>query len=261
MAKSSIEWTDMVWNPVTGCRKVSAGCKNCYAERIANRFWGERKFTDVMVHPERLDQPLRWKKPRKVFVNSMSDLFHEDVDSTFRSRVWYTMYKANWHTFIILTKRAEEMREWCAEMTTGGVLPNVWLGVSVENQQTADERIPLLLQTPAVVRFVSCEPLLESVDISDWLSERYGCGGEGAHSECTECYWQLNTIDMVIAGCESGPGARPVPRDAFRGLRDQCTAAGIPFFLKQMVINGKLTKLPALDGQVWAQFPETNPCL
>lgn len=182
---TKIQWTDETWNPVTGCTKVSQGCKHCYAERVFPRAYAKtgRCFTDVRTHPERLDQPLRWKKPRRVFVNSMSDLFHEDVPDEFIDKVWEIMANAPDHTFQILTKRPARMLAW-----TGGVdagkwpmwllpwpLPNVWLGVSVEDQATADERIPPLLRTAAAVRFISLEPCLGPVDLSKWLV------GERAH--------------------------------------------------------------------------------
>ncbi len=162
MGKTKIEWCDEVWNPVTGCTKVSEGCRNCYAERIAKRFWGERPFSAVQCHADRLDAPLHWRKPHRVFVNSMSDLFHPDVPDRFIGWVFSRMGMAKNHTFMSLTKRPERMKDFLRGLPA---LKNVWLGVSVENQQTADERIPLLLETPAAVRFVSIEPMLGPVDI------------------------------------------------------------------------------------------------
>ena len=227
---SRIEWTQETWNPVTGCTKVSPGCEHCYAERFSERFRGvpghpyEMGF-DLTLRPERLDQPLRWKMPRRVFVNSMSDLFHEDVPDEFIDRVFVVMSITRRHTFQVLTKRAERMRDYCSSPATVGRivtdslelldgidddvshhhahfsaitdglrcirLPNVWLGVSVEDQKRADERIPLLLDTPAAVRFVSAEPLLGPIDFGRTLNE----------------------IDWVIVGGESGPGARPMNPD------------------------------------------------
>lgn len=205
MSPSAIEWTDETWNPVTGCTKVSEGCRHCYAETVARRFWptqypptartialtkegpvygpGPRRFTDVLCHVSRLAQPLKWRKPRRVFVNSMSDLFHPDVHRDFVLRVWLTMAQAQQHTFQILTKRPERMNvlvgDWLRPAMTLAdgprlnaplwPLPNVWLGVSVEDQAAADERIPLLLQTPAALRFVSCEPLLGPVNLQGRL--------------------------------------------------------------------------------------------
>ena len=203
--RTTIEWTDATWNVVTGCSKVSPGCKNCYAEAVANRFWAkqyppipsvvngepdgrDRRFTDVQCHPDRLEQPLHWRKPQRIFVNSMSDLFHEDVPDEFIFQVFGVMFLAKQHTFQILTKRAERMLDcclraakdptsyiwaWASELQQGSVdvpqtitfpLSNVHLGVSVENQKYADERIPKLLQTPAAKRFVSYEPALGPIN-------------------------------------------------------------------------------------------------
>jgi len=231
MSASKIEWTDETWNVCTGCTKVSDGCKHCYVERIWPRLAGNpkhvchgRKFTDIQRHPERLDQPLHWKRKRMVFVNSMSDLFHEDVSFEFIDEVFAIMAMCQQHTFQILTKRPERMREYTTSERIINVkwpLPNVWLGVSIEDQQTADERIPLLLQTPAAVRFVSAEPLLGLVDLC------YSAFN-GADSLQT-----MRGIDWVIVGGESGPKARPMNPQWARDLRDQCKAAGVPFFFKQ----------------------------
>ncbi len=201
VTKSKIEWTDEVWNPVTGCTKVSQGCKNCYAKRLhdmRHKAYVEGKrlpvqyampFDVVQIHPERLEDPLHWKKPQRVFVNSMSDLFHPGVPDEFIGRVWSRMLECPRHTFMILTKRPAEMAdvvhrlvEECKRKELRNA-DNIWLGVSVENQQAADERIPLLLQTPAAVRFVSCEPMLGAVDLSPWLEERRGCLGERANKD------------------------------------------------------------------------------
>lgn len=227
-AVSKIEWTDSTWSPVTGCTKVSEGCDHCYAETIAHRFAGTKAYPngfDVTLRPERLDQPLRWKRPRKVFVNSMSDLFHEDVPDDYIARVFAVMALAPQHTFQVLTKRPGRMRSLLSSedfksavfLATEGrfegyfpwPLPNVWLGTSVENQKWADVRIPLLLDTPTAVRFLSCEPLLGPVELSPWL------------------------LDWVICGGESGPGARPMHPDWARSLRDQCQATTVPFHFKQ----------------------------
>ena len=271
---TKIEWADAIWNPVTGCTKVSAGCTNCYAERQAKRFAGrfgypaEHPFA-VTLHAERLDEPLRWRKPRRIFVCSMSDLFHERVPNAFVEKVLAICAEASWHQFLILTKRAERMAHWltsehvqtridgklCSFVDDGfrlpaeprgwdgtWPLPNVWLGTSVEDQQTADERIPHLLQCPAAVRFVSYEPALGPVSLKSFLRcpqdvewghpcdrdengvHTCGCGGGGG---------SYKTLDWVIAGGESGPKARPAHLDWFRSVRDQCQAAGVPFFFKQ----------------------------
>ncbi|MDA8113143.1 MAG: phage Gp37/Gp68 family protein [Acidithiobacillus sp.] len=233
MTKSKIEWTDEVWNPVTGCSKVSDGCKNCYAERITARFrkdhlpWTlQNAAHNVVEHPERLDIPMHWKKPRRVFVNSMSDLFHEQVSLETILYVWWVMEQTPQHTYQILTKRPDRMMRIAKGEKP---LPNVWLGVSVENQAAADERIPLLLQTPAAVRFLSCEPLLGPVDLLDI---------NGALAQWT---MRGNTladigpggIHWVIVGGESGSAARPMKPEWARSLRDQCVEAGVPFFFKQ----------------------------
>ena len=213
MTKTSIEWCDEIWNPTTGCTKVSAGCKNCYAERIAKRFWGERKFTDVQCHPERLDKPFYWRKPRRVFVDSMSDLFHPDVPDDFILEVFVAMEDSPNYTFMILTKRPDRMldfrkRRWVIRDGEPWVYPNIWLGVSVENQQAADERIPLLLQTSAAVRFVSVEPMLEKID----LRKVQMPDGDDLGPTLFNFGYDVG-IDWVICGCESGPGARPMELD------------------------------------------------
>lgn len=233
--KTKIEWATDVWNPVTGCTKVSEGCRNCYAEGIAKRFWGERKFTDVRCHPDRLDAPRHWKKPRRVFVNSMSDLFHPDVPFEFIDRVFGAMTMACEHTFMILTKRPRMMLDWFNWTTHNKTglwpLPNVWLGVTVENQKAANERIPLLLKTPAVVRFVSVEPMLGEVDMTQAM---YGINPPGMNVfGFTDGFGYEACLDWVICGGETGPGARPMHPDWARSLRDQCQSAGVPFFFKQ----------------------------
>jgi protein gp37 len=233
MSNTKIEWTDKVWNPVTGCTKVSAGCKNCYAERLFHRAYPDRAFTDVRVHPDRLDQPFHWKKPCRIFVNSMSDLFHESVPDDFIDAVFMTMAqcdptapaKAPQDIFQILTKRPDRMLEFIREIQRErdwieGVFPlsNVWLGVSIEDQATADERIPLLLQTPAAVRFVSYEPALGPVNFARYLAPHYR--GE-------------QHLNWLIAGGESGPNTRPAHPDWFRGARELCISFGIAYFFKQ----------------------------
>lgn len=264
--KTHIEWTDATWNVVTGCAKVSQGCKNCYALRDWPRlaanpktaYFG-REFTEVRCHPDRLEIPRRWTKPRRVFVNSMGDLFHEDVPDDFIGAVFTVMFVANQHTYQVLTKRPDRMRalvnRWDQIIRdtgypTGfaGRWPNVWLGVSVEDQATADERIPLLLQTPAAVRWVSAEPLLGPIDLTA-IPHLHGYGaspcsacGEpvtldalngnvSCKSACDGPY--VDTLDWVVAGGESGPNARPMHPDWARSLRDQCAAAGVPFLFKQ----------------------------
>lgn len=242
-ATTSIEWCDRTWNPVSGCSKVSPGCKHCYAETIAHRFWKNRPFTEVRCHPERLDEPLHWRKPQRVFVNSMSDLFHEEVPDRFLMECFRKMTcpavsglhrGAERHTFQILTKRSGRMRDFALAMRQTGWIPqdnstgvtwpakNIWLGASVENQQAADERIPILRETPAAVRFLSVEPLLEKLNLIDHLSD---------------CPYRAHTsskIDWVIVGGESGPSARPCNIDWIHSIVRQCKAAGVACFVKQL---------------------------
>jgi protein gp37 len=286
---TKIEWTDRTWNPVTGCTKVSPGCDGCYAETIAHRFAGSKAFPngfDVTQHEARLSQPLRWRKPARVFVNSMSDLFHADIPDEFIARVFAVMALAPQHTFQVLTKRHARMRTllggpckcghqpgehlrskmaWAVSKAnpdripglpddaehrvyheTPWPLPNVWLGVSVENQRWADIRIPALLETPAAVRFLSCEPFLGPVDLfaGDHSDHERDFDGNDDYI-CLDCStddrhvpWRVIDrsnlgIDWVIVGGESGPKARAMHPDWARSLRDQCATANVPFFFKQ----------------------------
>jgi protein gp37 len=297
--KSNIEWTEQTWNPVVGCSIVSPGCTNCYAMKMAariqkmnrtgghgsgyvNHYDGTTKVVNgkpiwtgklALARDALFLEPLRRKKPTVYFVNSMGDLFHEDCPDDWISRVFGVMAQAPQHTFQVLTKRAKRMRDYCNTIQKYGrieFLPNVWLGVSTERQQEADERIPELLQTPAAVRFISAEPLLGAIDLRPWLSEGSGCehcdddrgpgGGPLCHSDripreqqCPERLaifehdegpvdedgapaWitprRIN-LDWVIVGGESGPGSRPMHPEWARSLRDQCLAADVSFFFKQ----------------------------
>lgn len=244
MGKSKIEWTDMVWNPVTGCTKVSEGCQNCYAERMAMRFTGH---FNVTCHPDRLDQPLHWKKPRRIFVCSMGDLFHEDVPDDFIGEVISKMSPYGrkhcaygHHTYMILTKRPERMAKFFQKKPYGETLfsGHVWLGVTAENQKQADKRIPILLQIPAAKRFVSMEPLLGPVDIHHHLTGiRAGLGPGLGVTEYDASY-----LDWVIAGAESGPKRRSCKLKWIEDIKDQCYDPGTPLFIKQLHINGKLSK-------------------
>jgi len=231
--KSKIEWTDATWNPVRGCSVVSEGCRNCYAMQVAARFSGEGQAYEGLAYrnssgahwtgkvrlvEEHLEDPLRWKRPRRIFVNSMSDLFHESLDEIDIGQVFGVMALAKQHTFQVLTKRPARM---LSILETARIcfdfdepLPNVWLGVSVEDQKTADERIPLLMKTPAALRWLSAEPLLGPIDLESIPTL------EGS-------------IDWVVVGGESGQGARPMHPDWVRSIGDQCVAAGVPFFFKQ----------------------------
>lgn len=232
---TKIEWAEQVWNPVTGCTKVSAGCKNCYAERMATRLRGRHGYPAdepfrVTLHPGRLDEPMRWRKPRRVFVNSMSDLFHEYVPDEFIDRVFAVMACAPQHQFLVLTKRPNRMRDWCQRIARGPALetwplPNVWLGVSAEDQLAADRRIPILLDTPAAVRFVSAEPLLEPVVLIDYLPDTHD-----GHRDPRGGPW----LDWVIVGGESGSGARRCDVKWVRAIVGQCQAAGVSVFVKQL---------------------------
>ncbi len=244
---SKIEWTEASWNPVSGCTKVSPGCDHCYAETFAERWRGvpghhfENGF-DVTRRPERLDQPLHWKRPRRIFVNSMSDLFHDEVPTAFIAAVFDVMRKTPQHTYQILTKRHARMRSLArtAAFGEGWPLPNVWLGVSVEDQHWADIRIPALLETPAAVRFISAEPLLGPVDLT-WLR------GIDALD---------HGLSWVIAGGESGPGARPCDLGWLRALAWQCERAEVAFFCKQLgTILGRQIGAGRKGGD-WDAWPE-----
>lgn len=274
MADSSkIEWCDATWNCVTGCTKVSQGCKHCYAERDwkrlsanpATSYYG-RAFADVRCHPERLAQPLHWKKRRRIFVNSMSDLFHESVPDAFIERVWATMTHAKQHIFQILTKRPTRMQSVVKDLSdiNGRPLPNVWLGVSAENQAAADERIPLLLETPAGVRFVSIEPMLGDIRLGSFLQRAPSAAfADGRITRDMPAWTRIGAtaIDWVICGGESGPHARPMHPDWVRSLRDQCVAAGVSFFMKQM--GGARDKRDALEDLPEdlriREFPHAHP--
>jgi protein gp37 len=291
--RSRIEWTDATWNPVTGCDKVSAGCDHCYAETIARRFAGSPAYPNgfaVTSRPDRLDQPLRWRRPRRIFVNSMSDLFHDEIPDEYIARVFVVMAGARRHTFQVLTKRHGRMRsllrnpafveqvqeefdlfEWSHTAPTWGhrwPLPNVWLGVSVEDQRWADIRIPALLDAPAAVRFLSCEPLLDRITLHRYLPN--GWGESARHNPRPPMFPNPRpTVDWVIVGGESGRGARPMQPDWARSLRDQCRASSVAFYFKQWgewapvtdaggeVVRriGKKTAGRVLDGRTWDQCP------
>jgi len=235
---TKIPWTEKTWNPIRGCTPVSAGCDNCYAERIAKRFKDRsgpfnQYFAPTMI-PERLDQPLHWKKPRMVFVCSMGDLFHENITDEFIRKVFSRMVALgnNKHIFQILTKRPERMKDWFEWLYSSkyeiwpNPIPNVWLGVTVENQEQADKRIPILLQTPAALRFVSCEPLLGPIDL--W-GARFPSPTGGLQGAITN--WS-GGLDWIIVGGETGPGARVCDEDWVRDIWEQCFKAKTPFFFK-----------------------------
>ncbi len=255
--KPTGKWWTQTWNPLVGCTPVSAGCDHCWARRMHDRhLWGGNRqlFSEITLHHDRLEQPLRWRKPRRVAVNLMGDLFHEGVPKEYIVDVFYVMYRAPQHFYFVLTKRSERMLRF-AQRYKGdviGELPNVALGTSVEDQATADERIPHLLQCPAAKRFVSIEPMLGPVylplirSLSDMSAAALDCGA---------CY-ESTGIHWVIVGSESGPGARPMDLDWVRSIRDQCDAAGIPLWFKQKIANGKRVNMPELDGVVHDKMPE-----
>jgi len=271
---TKIEWAEETWNPITGCTPISEGCQHCYARRMATRLRGRCGYPAddpfrIVYHHKKYGEPLRWKKPRLIFVCSMGDLFHKDVDAGYLSEIFWVMKKAKQHTFLLLTKRPENVprhESWWDK--------NIWLGVSAENQQRAEERIPILLQIPAMVRFVSVEPILERVNLAKYLGERDSFTRLPQEQGCSQ------SLQWCIVGGESGPGARPMHPDWARSLRDQCQSAGVPFFFKQwgawrageskdfgkypedtstgqyMVRVGKKRAGRLLDGREWNKVPE-----
>lgn len=296
---TKIEWADKAWNPVTGCTKISPGCKNCYAERMSKRLKGRNGYPAddpfrVTVHPDRLGIPLKWKKPRRVFVNSMGDLFHKDVPFWFIDSLMRKVLIQKQHDFLILTKRPYAMKnyflslfqdgEFVFRRSTNGEefligqaeeipIKNVWLGVTAEDQAQADNRIPVLLKIPAAVLFVSVEPMLSMVNIPAICS---GCGKKGetatiqqkeaGHVECPDCWdTKQKTIDWVICGGESGPGARCLHPEFVKSLRDQCIGANVPFFFKSwgdwapfsVDLEKKVNTKQRLVGD---QFRQEGPC-
>ena len=230
---SHIEWTDATWNPVTGCTKISPGCKHCYAERLAHRLqrMGQPNYLNgfkLTLQPQMLDLPLRWKSPRRIFVNSMSDLFHQDVPLEYVKRVFDVMARAHWHQFQVLTKRADRLRELSSQLPWPS---NVWQGVSVESERYLD-RIDALRRAGATVKFLSLEPLLEALPNLD-----------------------LRGIDWVIVGGESGPGARPIEKSWVIGIREKCKRAGVAFFFKQWGGVQKSRTGRTLEGRTWDEMP------
>lgn len=240
--KSAIEWTDATWNPVTGCTKVSPACANCYIERTIPFRTRNRVFVKGHIplefHENRMDAPLRKRKPTMYFVNSLSDLFHPDVPDEFLHRVFHTMQGAHWHTFQVLTKRAERQRDYLAWRYGGHRIPSrhIWHGVSAENQRMLWERGEFLRQTRAAVRFISAEPLLGPLQLDFYLP----------------------LLDWVIVGGESGPNVRPTDPAWVRSIRDQCVAARVPFFFKQW--GGRTSKSGGriLDGRTWDEMPRRS---
>ena len=278
---SRIEWCDATLSPAYGCSPISPACDHCYAARMAGRLGNltegahrNGKWTGkINLFPERMRQALKWKKPRRIFVGSMTDLFHDEIENEFLDRVFAYMALASQHTFMLLTKRPEWMEEYIAFWTPDGKinpyrwadavqgiihpkagslptwpLPNVWLGVTAENQEQADARIPILLDTPAVTRFVSVEPMLGPVDLHDglWRTER-------DWTDEYESYPREPRLDWIICGGETGPDSRPMHPDWVCNLRDECVAAGVPFFMKKMSGGGR----PPEDLLI-REFPNAN---
>ncbi|HSR51661.1 MAG TPA: phage Gp37/Gp68 family protein [Acidobacteriota bacterium] len=235
MAKSTIEWTESTWNPITGCSKISPGCKHCYAERMAGRLraMGQENYAngfELTMQPHMLQRPLRWKSPQTIFVNSMSDLFHQNVPFDYIERVFEVMKRAHWHRFQVLTKRADRLARLAARLDWAS---NIWMGVSVENDQFK-QRIDSLRGIGAEVKFLSLEPLIGPLPNLD-----------------------LAGIDWVIVGGESGPAARPIKKEWVVDLRDQCRHAGVPFFFKQWGGPNKKKSGRKLEGRIWDEMPET----
>jgi protein gp37 len=238
---SKIEWTDATWNPIRGCTKISPGCTHCYAETFAERFRGvpghpfEFGF-DLRLVPEKLAEPLRWSTSRMIFVNSMSDLFHEAVPDDYIESVARVMVRANWHTYQVLTKRSERMRDLLRDrLRFASRKPHIWWGVSVENRKHGLARVARLRETPARVRFLSVEPLLEDIGRMN-----------------------LRGIKWVIVGGESGPGARPMNAEWVRSIRDQCFKSHVAFFFKQWGGVRKSKTGRHLDGRTYSEFPERH---
>jgi protein gp37 len=238
---STIEWTDATWNPVRGCTKISPGCKHCYAETFAERFRGVpghpyQQGFDLRIVPDKLAEPLRWSSPKTVFVNSMSDLFHEGVSDDYIEQVVRVMERANWHTYQVLTKRSARLRNLLASrLSFASQLDHIWWGVSVEDKKYGVPRIEHLRQAPAAVRFLSIEPLLENVGKLD-----------------------LKGIHWVIVGGESGPGARPMKEEWVLSIRKQCRTSRIPFFFKQWGGFRKSETGRKLDGQTFDEMPKRS---
>lgn len=249
---TKIQWTNETWNPITGCTKISPGCKNCYAEKMAKRLKGRYGYPQEdpfrpTFHPEKLTQPFGWKKPRMIFVVSMGDLFHNEVLNGWLDEIFNTIEKCQQHTFQILTKRPQNLRSYLNfridyEGKEFKIPNNVWLGVTAENQEQAEKRIPILLQIPAAVHFISCEPLLGPIDLTQLP------------------LFANNPLRWVIVGGESGPNARPMHPDWARSLRDQCQAAGVPFFFKQWgeLLPGCQVNNVKQVGRNSVQFPSPH---
>jgi protein gp37 len=277
---TKIEWATSTWNPIIGCSHVSPGCNNCYAERMANRLASnplmKQAYAPVITNGKwnscthlidsALEKPFQWKKPRTIFVCSMSDLFHESTPFEWVDKVIDVIRWAKNHTYLILTKRPQKMFEYFTKhvpekymMDNGNYLDNLWLGVTSENQEEADKRIPILLQIPAAKRFVSVEPMLGPVDFSsNWHSyldgwETIMSGNSGGMP--IEQRKETNSIDWVIVGSESGPGRRECKEEWVKDIINQCESAMVPVFVKQLHRNGKKVVMPEINGKIYNQRP------
>lgn len=242
MSKSKIDYADWAWGIVDGCTHSGRpGCDHCYARAMADRFWGDRKFSNVRIHPERLDEVIKLK-PQIVFVAPMGDLFHSQIPDEFIEKAFLIMaLHARQHKYILFTKRPERMRDFM-NGSHEFVQDHIWLGVSVSTQKDADDFLPILCDTPAGKRIVSAEPLLEKINL-----EIYDNNGEII----------LPQLSWVVTGCESGTNRRIVDKDAFRSLRDQCEFHSVPFYFKQFIWEGKIVHKPFLDGQQSLEYPDS----
>ena len=279
---TKIPWTDEVWNLWHGCTKIAAGCKNCYSEQFHKRFHAGTNFNELIMYPERIEQPLHWKKPRRIFVNSMSDLFYHRFTSDnpqaavflLLNEIHQIIYECKQHTFIVLTKRPlnalKYYNELCVEFFRN--MENLWLGVSISTQEDADRLIPLLLQIQAAVRIVSVEPMLERIDLSKYLLSCKDCGNRGSSAYvpfdeqlCRACIKKEESpsLDWVIIGAESGHNRRWCPIEYIYDLKVQCKNAGVPIFIKQihqgrlMELEKDITKFPE-DLQI-QEYPNEMP--
>ena len=278
---TKIPWAMETWNPLNGCSKISEGCRNCYAEKLAARLkaMGVAGYKDtineagqwsgkITANVKQLDKPMNWKRGKIIFVCSMGDLFHDAVPTVALHQILSVIKKCPQHTFLLLTKRPENALAASQSVRFSHFfdLPNIWMGVTAENQEMLNKRIPILLQIPAAKRFVSIEPMLGSIDITNK-------GLRNAYSRPTDYYTEPATgkrigiewtdpgdafigLDWVICGCESGPARRPMDIEWAKNLKNQCVSAGVPFFFKQKYIGTKKIVMPLLDEQVWDQAPE-----
>lgn len=270
--KTGIPWTDASWNYITGCIPKSEGCKYCYAFLMAQRlknieYSGYKDGFNITIHEDKLDLPLRWTRPRMIFVSSMGDFFHENVPYINQKKAFDVMIKANHHIYQILTKRPENVLAFWDRFSEenkneqGLFLwpPHIWFGITAENQQRYNERLPILLKIPSMVRFISMEPLLDNINLFDNDIDKQVWDFKYMYYFFPEIYVTTRQIDWVIVGGESGKFARPMDEEWVRNIRNQCSKAYIPFFYKQKIENGKKIKMPLLDGKRWEQFPFDIP--